>query len=96
MNNISERGINASIFPVINPRGRSEKLTSEYELKHNDNIIFRSKEGCIWNYNSYKLMDYIASHIRFRLVKKYRKHFNKIPKTANTTDFPFFDSPEYL
>lgn len=75
---LSERGINIHFYPIVGARGKD--LSKDYIRYKNGNIDFIAKEGSRWDYNCYRLMDFLSTKIRERFDQICLRQMGKIIK----------------
>lgn len=83
---VTERGYNIHIFPVVNRRGKKEE---EYVIKN----LFRVNKYSKWNYNCYRIMDFISTELRSKVEIEMNKIYGEI---IIDPEHPFFQNLPYL
>ncbi len=78
---ISERGINIHFYPIVSLKGR--KLEGDYVRYKNKKIDFIAEEGSRWDYNCYRLMDFLSTCVREVFDQTCIDQLGEIIKTAD-------------
>lgn len=78
---ISERGINIHFYPVVLLKGR--KLKGDYVRYKNKKVDFIADEGSRWDYNCYRLMDFLSTCVREIFDQTCIDQLGQIIKTAD-------------
>ncbi len=92
---IAERGVCVNIFPMVEARGK--KFEGDYIIKRQGKPIFIGHENSRWDYNCYRVMDFVASKIREDFDNYcYQKFGEKNIPLSNFPQFFLISRPDMI